>query len=38
MEPSEAEKLKARRLQLLLYVLMGLMIGVPIVIYVVRSR
>ncbi len=38
MEPSEAEKLKARRLQLLLYVLMGLMIGVPIAIYVVRSR
>jgi hypothetical protein len=38
MEPSEAEKLKARRMQLILYVLMALMIGIPIAVYVVVSR
>jgi len=38
MEPSEAEKLKARRMQLILYVLMALMIGIPIAVYVVISR
>lgn len=37
MEPTDAEKLKARRVQLLLYVLMALMIGVPLVIFVLRS-
>jgi hypothetical protein len=38
MEPSEAEKLKARRMQFLLYALIVLMIGVPLVIYFARSR
>jgi hypothetical protein len=38
MEPTEAEKLKARRVQLLLYALMALMIGVPVVILFLRSR
>lgn len=33
MEPTEAEKLKARRVQLLLYVLIALMIGIPAVIF-----
>jgi hypothetical protein len=37
MEPTEAEKLKARRIQLLLYALMALMIGVPLAIFFVRS-
>jgi hypothetical protein len=36
MEPSEAEKLKARRVQLLLYVLVALMIGIPLVIFILR--
>lgn len=36
MEPSEAEKLKARRVQLLLYALVALMIGVPLVIFILR--
>jgi hypothetical protein len=37
MEPSEAEKLKARRVQLLLYWMMAVMIVVPAVIFVLRS-
>jgi hypothetical protein len=37
MEPTEAEKLKARRVQLLLYALMALMVGIPIAIFFVRS-
>jgi hypothetical protein len=37
MEPSEAEKLKARRVQLLLYWMVAVMIGVPAVIFVLRS-
>lgn len=37
MEPSEAEKLKARRVQLLLYWMMAVMIGVPTVIFVLQS-
>lgn len=37
MEPTEAEKLKARRVQLLLYLLMALMIGIPTVIFVAQS-
>jgi hypothetical protein len=37
MEPSEAEKLKARRVQLLLYWMVAVMIVVPAVIFVVRS-
>jgi hypothetical protein len=37
MEPSEAEKLKARRVQLLIYILMAAMIGVPVAIFVLRS-
>jgi hypothetical protein len=36
MEPSAAEKLKARRVQLLLYALMAIMIGVPLAIYFLR--
>jgi hypothetical protein len=38
MEPTEAEKIKARRVQRLLYVLMALMIGVPWLIFFLRSR
>lgn len=38
MEPTEAEKLKGRRTQLLLYALMVLMIGVPVLIFLLRSR
>jgi hypothetical protein len=38
MEPTEAEKLKARRVQLLLYALIVLMIGLPLVIFVLKSR
>ena len=37
MEPSEAEKRKAVRVQRLLYLLMGLMIGVPLVIFIVQT-
>ena len=37
MEPSEAEKLKARRVQLLLYWMMAVMIGVPAVIFVFQT-
>lgn len=37
MEPTDAEKLKARRVQLLLYVMMALMIGVPLCIYLART-
>jgi hypothetical protein len=38
MEPTEAEKLKARRVQLFLYVLTALMIGVPVLIFFFGSR
>jgi hypothetical protein len=38
MEPSDAEKLKARRVQLLLYALMAVMIGIPVIIFLLRSR
>jgi len=38
MEPTEAEKLKARRVQLLLYALVALMIGIPVAIYFLRAR
>jgi hypothetical protein len=38
MEPTEGEKLKARRVQLLLYTLTAILIGVPVIIYFVRSR
>jgi hypothetical protein len=37
MEPTEAEKLKARRVQRLLYVMMALMIGIPTVIFILRT-
>jgi len=36
MEPTEGEKIKARRAQRLLYILMAVMIGVPIVLYILR--
>lgn len=36
MEPTEAEKLKARRVQALLYVLIAVMIGVPLLVYLIR--
>jgi hypothetical protein len=38
MEPTDAEKLKARRVQLLLYALVAVMIGVPVLIFFLRSR
>lgn len=38
MEASEAEKLKARRTQRLLYALVAVMIGVPVILFVLRSR
>jgi ABC-type phosphate transport system permease subunit len=37
MEPTEAEKLKARRIQRLLYVLMALMIGIPTVVFILQT-
>jgi hypothetical protein len=37
MEPTEAEKLKARRVQRFLYLLMALMIGIPALIFILRS-
>jgi uncharacterized membrane protein len=36
MEPTEAEKRKGRRVQLFLYVLVALMIGIPLVIFILR--
>lgn len=36
MEPTEADKLKARRVQTLLYVLTAVMIGAPLLIYFLR--
>jgi hypothetical protein len=36
MEPTEAEKLKARRAQRLLYLLMALMMAIPAIIFVLR--
>lgn len=38
MEPTEAEKLKGRRVQIGLYVLTALMIVVPLLIFYLRSR
>jgi hypothetical protein len=38
MEPTDAEKLKARRVQLFLYVLIALMIGIPVAIYFVKNQ
>ena len=38
MEPTEAEKAKAERVQLLLYVLMLVMVFAPLVIFLLRSR
>ena len=37
MEPTEAEKLKARRVQHLLYILMALMIAIPAIIFILHS-
>jgi hypothetical protein len=37
MEPTDAEKLKARRVQQLLYALTAVLIGVPVIIYFFRS-
>jgi hypothetical protein len=37
MEPSDAEKRKARNVQRLLYVMMVLMIGIPLIIFVMQS-
>jgi hypothetical protein len=37
MEPTEAEKLKARRVQRLLYLLIGLMIGIPVIIFLFQT-
>jgi uncharacterized membrane protein len=37
MEPTEAEKLKARRIQRLLYVLVALMIGIPFIIFILQT-
>ena len=37
MEPTEAEKIKARRVQRFLYILMALMIGIPTVIFLVQT-
>jgi hypothetical protein len=38
MEPSEAEKLKAERVRLLLYTLMAVMMGLPVLMFFLRSR
>jgi hypothetical protein len=37
MEPTDAEKLKALRIQRLLYALMALMIGIPLIIFILRA-
>jgi hypothetical protein len=37
MDPSQAEKLKAERVQRLLYVLMAVMILLPLFIFIVKS-
>jgi uncharacterized membrane protein len=37
MEPTEAEKLKGQRTQRLLYALVALMIGIPVIIFVVQT-
>lgn len=36
MEPTEEDQRKARRVQLLLYWMMAVMIGVPVLIYIFR--
>jgi hypothetical protein len=38
MEPTEAEKLKARRVQLFLLVLMALLITAPMLVFLAQSR
>jgi len=38
MEASEAEKLKGRRAQVFLVLLMALMIGAPLAVYALRLR
>jgi len=38
MEPTESDKLNGRRAQRLLYALMAVMIGVPILIVLLRGR
>lgn len=38
MEPTDEEKRQARRVQLLLYWLVAVMIGVPLVIFILRLR
>ena len=38
MEPTDDEKRQARRVQLLLYWLVAIMVVVPLVIYIVRLR
>jgi len=37
MEPTDAEKLKARRVQRLLYALIALMIGIPTIILILQT-
>ncbi len=37
MEPTDAEKEKARRVQLLLYVLIAVMVGVPVFLMLTRT-
>ena len=37
METTDAEKLKARRVQQLLYVLIALMIGIPVIIFLLQT-
>jgi hypothetical protein len=37
MEPTEAEKLKGRRVQLLLMVIIAVMITAPLVVYFLRQ-
>jgi hypothetical protein len=38
MDPAEAEQHKARRVQRLLYCLVAIMIGVPAILFFIRSR
>lgn len=38
MEPTEDEMRRARRVQLLLYWLVAVMIGVPLIIFILRLR
>jgi hypothetical protein len=36
MDVTEAEKVKARRVQALLYALVGVMVGVPLIVFFLR--